>query len=128
MEFHTHQLHCLVEIERTRSVSQAAANLYMSQPNLSRILGETEKAVGFPIFERTRKGVRPTQKGVALLRHARNILREADFIQGLGPAGESPNRFRICLPRSSFSVASKPPGMWPGFCSPWGRGRSWTPW
>lgn len=100
MDFNTHQLHCLVEIERTRSVSQAAANLYMSQPNLSRILGETEKAVGFPIFERTRKGVRPTQKGVALLRHARNILREADFIQGLGPAGESPNRFRICLPRS----------------------------
>ncbi len=59
MDFNTHQLHCLVEIERTRSVSQAAANLYMSQPNLSRILGETEKAVGFPIFERTRKGHLP---------------------------------------------------------------------
>ena len=26
MDFNTHQLHCLVEIERTRSVSQAAAN------------------------------------------------------------------------------------------------------
>ena len=100
MDFNTHQLHCLVEIERTRSVSQAAANLYMSQPNLSRILRETENAVGFPIFERTRKGVRPTEKGLTLLRHARNILREADFIQGMGTAGESPNRFRICLPRS----------------------------
>lgn len=100
MVLNTQQLHCLVEIERTRSVSQAASNLYMSQPNLSRILRDTEDSIGFPIFERTRKGVRPTEKGATLLRHARNILREADFIEGLGPSGASPNRFRVCLPRS----------------------------
>ena len=34
------QLEYLIEIERTRSISQAAANLYMGQPNLSRILRE----------------------------------------------------------------------------------------
>lgn len=100
MVLNTQQLHCLVEIERTRSVSQAAANLFMSQPNLSRILRDTEESIGFPIFERTRKGVRPTEKGATLLRHARNMLREADFIQRLGPNGANPHRFCICLPRS----------------------------
>lgn len=100
MVLNTQQLRYLVEIERTRSVSQAASNLYMGQPNLSRILRDAETALGFSIFERTRKGVRPTEKGLILLQHARNILREADFIEQLGPNHARSNRFRICLPRS----------------------------
>ncbi|MGN1028449.1 MAG: LysR family transcriptional regulator [Faecousia sp.] len=106
MIMNTQQLQYLVEIERTRSISQAAANLYMGQPNLSRILRDTESAVGFPIFERTRKGVRPTEKGAVFLQHARNILREADFMERMGPANTQPNRFRVCLPRSYCCAAA----------------------
>lgn len=95
-----HQLRCLIEVERTRSVSQAAANLYIGQPNLSRTIKDIETSMGFPIFERTRKGVRPTEKGVAFLKHARNILREVDYMESLGLGGKHPNRFRICIPRS----------------------------
>lgn len=100
MNISTQQLQYLVEIERTRSISQAAANLYMGQPNLSRVLRDTETALGFAIFERTRKGVRPTEKGAQFLQHARNILRETDFMERLGPNSTQPNRFRICIPRS----------------------------
>ena len=100
MILNTQQLHYLIEIERTRSVSQAAANLYMGQPNLSRVLRNTETALGFPIFERTRQGVRPTEKGALFLQHARNILREADYMERLGPNSTQPNRFRVCIPRS----------------------------
>lgn len=96
----TQQLQYLVEIERTRSISQAAKNLFIGQPNLSRILRDTESTLGFPIFERTRKGVRPTEKGVLFLQHARNILREVEFMEGLGPNSVQPGRFRVCLPRS----------------------------
>lgn len=102
MVMNTQQLQYLIEIERTRSISQAAANLYMGQPNLSRILREYEMALGFAIFDRTRKGVRPTEKGEAFLRHARNILRETEFMEQLGPNSAQPNRFRICLPRSYY--------------------------
>ena len=100
MFLNTQQLQYLTEIERTRSISQAAANLYMGQPNLSRVLRDMETALGFPIFERTRKGVRPTEKGAQFLQHARNILREADFMERLGSNSARPNRFRVCLPRS----------------------------
>lgn len=100
MIFNTRQLQYLIEIERTRSISQAAANLYMGQPNLSRMLREMEEELGFPVFERTRKGVRPTEKGTLLLQHARNMLREADFMEQLGSNSSFANRFRICLPRS----------------------------
>ena len=89
MNLTTQQLQYLIEIERTRSVSQAAANLYMGQPNLSRILRDTEASLGFDIFERTRKGVRPTEKGEQFLQHARNMLREADFIERMGPNSAS---------------------------------------
>lgn len=94
------QLEYLIEIERTRSISQAAANLYMGQPNLSRILRETEERIGFAIFERTRKGVRPTEQGVIFLQHARNILREAEFMENLGSSRSQSSRFRLALPRS----------------------------
>lgn len=100
MIMNTQQLQYLLEIERVRSISQAAANLYMGQPNLSRLLRDMENALGFPIFERTRKGVRPTEKGEQFLQHARNILREAEFMEQLGPNSAQPNRFRVCLPRS----------------------------
>lgn len=100
MNFSTQQLLYLVEIERTRSISKAAENLYMGQPNLSRILREAETTIGFPIFERTRKGVRPTANGEQFLQHARNILREAELMERLGPSSADPYRIRVCLPRS----------------------------
>ena len=106
MNLTTQQLQYLIEIERTRSVSQAAANLYMGQPNLSRILRDTEASLGFDIFERTRKGVRPTEKGEQFLQHARNMLREADFIERMGPNSAQSNRFRVCLPRSYTCLES----------------------
>lgn len=52
-----------VEVEKTRSITQAADNLYMAQPNLSKAIRELEDTLGITIFERTPKGVVPTKKG-----------------------------------------------------------------
>lgn len=94
----------LIEIERVRSISQAAENLYIGQPNLSRILKEIELDVGFPIFLRTTHGVRTTERGAAFLQHARNILREMDSIQMMSPHQMVEDRLRICIPRSAISL------------------------
>ncbi len=93
----------LVEIERVRSISQAAENLYIGQPNLSRILKEIESDVGFPIFLRTTHGVRPTERGATFLQHARNILREMESIEMMSPHQMVENRLRICIPRSAVT-------------------------
>ena len=63
-------LQYMIEIERVGSISQAAKNLYVGQPNLSRILREVEESVGFTIFDRTHQGIRPTERGMAFLQHA----------------------------------------------------------
>lgn len=91
----------MVEIERVRSISQAAENLYIGQPNLSRILKEVEESVGFPIFLRTTHGVRPTERGATFLQHARNILREMESIQMMSPHQMVDDRLRVCIPRSA---------------------------
>ena len=93
----------MVEIERVRSISQAAENLYIGQPNLSRILREVEESIGFPIFLCTNHGVVPTDRGATFLQHARNILREMDSIQTLNPNQLIEDRLRVCIPRSAVS-------------------------
>lgn len=97
----TLHLQYIIEIERTRSISQAAENLYIGQPNLSRVLREMEAAVGFPIFERTPRGVRPTTRGAEFLTHARSILRELEAMDNLGPRHPVVGRLRVCMPRST---------------------------
>ncbi len=105
----TQHLQYIIEIERTRSISQAAENLFIGQPNLSRILHEMESSIGFRIFERTSKGVRPTVRGAQFLQHAKSILREAEAIDALGPRHPVENRLRVAMPRSAalFYVAAQ---------------------
>lgn len=57
----THLRYAL-EVERTRSITKAAQNLYMGQPNLSKAIKELEGEIGIPIFSRTSKGVGVTKK------------------------------------------------------------------
>ena len=45
------------EVEKTGSISKAAENLYMSQPQLSKAIRELEESVGISIFKRSSKGV-----------------------------------------------------------------------
>jgi DNA-binding transcriptional LysR family regulator len=95
-----------IEIERTRSITKAAENLYMAQPNLSKAIKELEDTVGFTIFERNSKGVIPTRKGFEFLAYARKILDEMEQIGKLTDA-ENPERqsFSISIPRGSYIAA-----------------------
>lgn len=56
-----------MEISRAGSISQAAENLYMGQPNLSKAMKELEESLGITIFKRSPKGVVPTKDGEQLL-------------------------------------------------------------
>ena len=45
-----------VEVARIGSISRAAEELYIAQPNLSRAIKELEKDLGITIFDRNSKG------------------------------------------------------------------------
>ncbi|MDO5559014.1 MAG: LysR family transcriptional regulator [Oscillospiraceae bacterium] len=92
-----------VEVEKTNSITQAADNLFMAQPNLSKAIKELEDNLGFCIFERTSKGVIPTQKGARFLVYAKNILDIIDKMSTLSdPDITDSQNFSISLPRSSY--------------------------
>lgn len=55
------------EIAQSGSISKAAENLYISQQALSESLKLLEDALGFRIFSRSNKGVKPTPEGEQFL-------------------------------------------------------------
>lgn len=86
-----------VEVEKTHSITKAASNLYMAQPNLSKAIKELEDTLEINIFERTSKGVFPTAKGKEFLEYAKKILIQIEKMESL-----KISRNRIC---QSFSIA-----------------------
>ena len=72
-----------IEVEKTGSITQAADNLFMGQPNLSKAIRELENSLGITIFKRTSKGVVPTEKGQELLSHARSVLAQVEKMEKL---------------------------------------------
>ena len=89
-----------LEISRTGSISKAAENLSVAQPNLSRAVKELESALGISIFERTRTGMAVTPEGEQLLSAGERILREVGELETMFD-GES-------APRRTLSVISTP--------------------
>ncbi|NLW12611.1 MAG: LysR family transcriptional regulator [Clostridiaceae bacterium] len=92
-----------IEISRAGSITKAADNLFMGQPNLSKAIRELEESLGITIFRRTSKGVIPTEKGEQLIKYARNIIAQVEEMQGIADQ-KLTNRqsFAICIPRSSY--------------------------
>lgn len=92
-----------VEIEKTRSITQAAENLYMAQPNLSKAIKELENSLGITIFRRTSKGVIPTDQGVKFLDCAKQILMQIDSMEAIGsPDRPRERKMRISVPRAGY--------------------------
>ena len=92
-----------VEVEKTGSITQAAANLYMDQPNLSKAIKSLEESLGAPIFKRTPKGVVPTERGRVFLEYARNVLVQIEEMEHLYKPDEiNGMKFSLSMPRASY--------------------------
>lgn len=97
----------VVEVENTGSITKAANNLYMGQPNLSKAIKELEAEIGITIFKRTAKGVEPTKKGAEFLKYAKTILSQINELESLYKAPQDKGiEFNVSIPRATYiSVA-----------------------
>ncbi len=89
-----------LEIARTGSISKAAENLSVAQPNLSRAVKELEAGLGITIFDRTRTGMTVTPEGEKLLSGGERLLREMDELESM--FGESG------IPRETVTLIAPP--------------------
>ena len=66
-----------VAVARERNFGRAAEQCGVSQPTLSEQVRKLESILGFPLFERTKRSVRPTVRGEAILAQAEALLGNA---------------------------------------------------
>lgn len=70
-----HQLLCFLTVSRTLNFSNAARELYCTQPALSYQIRSLEKELGADLFQRSTTHVALTEAGRTLLPHAQEIYR-----------------------------------------------------
>lgn len=68
------QLQCLVECAKTQSFSQAAALLFTTQSNVSKMISSLEDELGHKLFERKQRGIILTEKGRQVYHYALSIV------------------------------------------------------
>lgn len=92
-----------LEVEKTGSITQAAGNLFMSQPTLSKAIKDMEQTLGFQVFKRTSKGVVPTHRGMEFLAHARKIADQVQKMElALQREDTSHQLFSLAIPRVGY--------------------------
>lgn len=112
------QLRYAAEVEKAGSISRAAQNLFMGQPNLSKAIRELESEIGLTLFRRTPHGVEPTGPGAQFLTCAKTILFQFDELESLyKPHAGRTFHFFISAPPSVYGavladfLSEQPPGI-----------------
>lgn len=69
-------LELLAVLAEAQTMRGAAAQLHLSQPAISKMLGEIEVSFGARLFERSHQGVQPNALGAGAVFHARAVLNQ----------------------------------------------------
>lgn len=75
------QLKYILKIVEYRSITEAAKNIYITQPALSNSVKDLESELGIEIFSRNAKGIVLTNEGVEFLSYARQVVEQADLLE-----------------------------------------------
>lgn len=74
----TRHLQVFLAVARAGTMQRAAREVHLSQPAISKLIGELEESLGAPLFERSRRGVVPTECGHALIGRAQLVLNDLE--------------------------------------------------
>lgn len=74
-----------------RNLSRAASRLFRTQSAITRQIQSLESEMGFPLFDRTSRGVQPTAHGEELRNRAARLLDELRGLKEIGAGKEGPS-------------------------------------
>ncbi|MBN9616008.1 MAG: hypothetical protein BGO25_10140 [Acidobacteriales bacterium 59-55] len=76
----------ILAVAETLNFTRAAQRLFLAQPSLSKQIRDLEIDIKFPLFERSRDGIRVTNAGRIVIAYASNTLRERDEMLSMARA------------------------------------------
>jgi len=74
----TQQLKALGLVISNQTVTEAAAQLFVTQPQVSRLIAELEAELGFKLFLRRRRRLLPTKEGLQFNAEAKRVLTDLE--------------------------------------------------
>ncbi|MDT6964129.1 LysR family transcriptional regulator [Cupriavidus sp. SZY C1] len=82
MRFDLTDMRLFLSVVECGSLTHGARAMHLAVASVSERIAGMEAALGAPLLERNRRGVRPTAAGEALVRHARSILGQVEQMRG----------------------------------------------
>lgn len=75
------QLKYIVVVAEKGKISEAAQELFLSQPSLTNAIHDLESEIGFLIFNRTNRGIAVTKEGSRFLSYARQVVEQMSLLE-----------------------------------------------
>lgn len=108
------QLRYITMVAEKGTISEAAKELFISQPSLTNAIRELEQEMQVTIFHRTNKGVTITAEGDEFLAYARQILDQVGLMQERylnvnerNPSFPYPASIILCMVKAFVDVIRK---------------------
>ena len=99
------QLKYDITVAETGTITEAANQLYISQPSLTNAIHELEKEMNLVIFHRTNKGISISREGEEFLGYARQILEQTAILEDKYKRhGGGKKQFCVSTQHYSFAV------------------------
>lgn len=99
------QLKYLIAVAEKGSITEAAKDLYISQPSLSGAIKEVEKVANLTIFNRCRAGVALTAEGMEFLGYARQVVQQMELLESRY-IDNQPEKTRFCVSTQHYTFAA----------------------
>ncbi len=95
----------LITVAEKGSITEAAKELYISQPSLSGAIKEVEKEAKITIFNRCRAGVALTKEGMEFLGYARQVIQQMDLLEAKYIINKSVKQ-RFCVSTQHYTFTA----------------------
>lgn len=98
------QLKYIITVAETGTISEAAKQLYITQPSLTSAVKELENELGITIFQRTNRGVLLSAEGEEFLGYARQVMDQTNLIEERY-LGNEQIKHQFCVSTQHYSFA-----------------------
>ena len=98
------QLRYVITVAEPGTITEAAQELYISQPSLTNAIHELEKEMNIQIFNRSNKGISISKEGEDFLGYARQVLEQAAILEDKYKGSEGGKK-QFCVSTQHYSFA-----------------------